>query len=126
MSNNDAPPQHISEQITEFKKQLTSYSKIYSKLPQFIYQNREIQDDMINYIYTSNSKLEGLLREIMEQEINGETFRRIAYYSSQFNSDPNNPPHHRCTCPHCNNNKQDNEEEEEGYYYDDPADEEED
>lgn len=124
MSNNDVPPQHISEQITEFKKQLTSYSKIYSKLPQFIYQNREIQDDMINYIYTSNSKLEGLLREIMEQEINGETFRRIAYYSSQLNpsSDPNNP-HQKCTCPHCNNKE---DEEEEGYYYDDPADEEED
>ena len=103
-------PQHISEQITEFNKQLKSYSKTYSKLPQFIYYSKDIQSETLGYIYELNSKLEGLLRQIQEEELNGETFKRISHEQQR-----------PCPCPYCNRNT----EEEEGYY-DDGTEEEED
>jgi hypothetical protein len=111
MSNNSDVPQHISEQVTEFNKQLKSYSKIYSKLPQFIYQSKDIQSETLGYVYELNSKLEGLLRQIMEEELNGETFRRISHEQKPY-----------CPCPYC---KRNDDEEEEGYY-DDGGEEEED
>ena len=116
MSDNDGVlPQHITEQIQIIKKQLNSHSKFYSKLPQFLYKNKSIQEDMLYDIYQRNSILEGLLREIMEQELNEETFRRVSHQSSSGN---NNNTHPHCTCPFCN--RSDDEDE---YYEEDEEEE---
>ena len=131
--SDSSPQQHITDQLAIYKKQLTSFSKTYYKysqeLPNFMYKNKMIQFDILNDLYEQSSQLQGLLREIIDDEVNGETLRQLASFSSNNSSSSSSDPNNRqkgCTCPHCNNNKQDNEEEEEGYYYDDPADEEED
>jgi len=114
MSDNDGVlPQHITEQIQIIKKQLNSHSKFYSKLPQFLYKNKSIQEDMLYDVYQRNSILEGLLREIIEQELNEETFRRVSHQSSSNNTQPH------CTCPFCN--RSDDEQDE--YYEEDEEEE---
>lgn len=110
MSNSEGAPQHISEQIELCKKQLNSHSKFYSKLPQFLYKNKMIQADMLNEIYERNSLLEGLLREMIELELNEETLRQV---SSSFDGHKSSTsPQPNCTCPYCNRNHEDD-------YYDD-------
>ena len=102
MSDSGEGIQHISEQINLCKKQLNSYSKFYSRLPQFIFKNKSIQNDMIYDIYVHNSKLEGLLREIIELELNEETFRQVSHLQQQQqHSYQQQQPN--CFCPHCNN-----------------------
>jgi hypothetical protein len=109
MSGNGVP-QHINEQLSKYKKTLNSYSKTYSKLSQFIYQNKVIQIDTLEYIYKVNSELEGLLREIIHEEINGETLRQVPHeYRPQ------------CSCQYCTKDRE--AEEEEGYYDEEEEDE---
>ena len=110
-------PQHITEQIELCKKQLHSHSKFYSKLPQFLYQNKMIQADTLNEIYERNSLLEGLLREMIELELNEETLRQV---SSSFDGhgQQQSGQHNKCTCPFCNRNPEEDE------YWDDGEEEE--
>ncbi len=108
-------PQHITEQIEICKKELRSYSNFYSKLPQFIHKNKSIQNDMLYDVYVNNSRLEGLLRDIMEQELNEETLRQV---SSSFDGHQTGQQHNKCTCPFCNRNPEEDE------YWDDGEEEE--
>lgn len=98
-------PQHITEQIELCKKELRSYSNFYSKLPQFIHKNKSIQEDMLYDIYINNSKLEGLLRDIMEQELNEETLRQVSSFGHNQVSDTQR----KCNCPFCNRNPEEDE-----------------
>jgi len=109
-------PQHITEQIEICKKQLHSHSNFYSRLPQFLYANKMIQADMLNEIYERNSLLEGLLREMIELELNEETLRQV---SSSFDGHQQQSTHNKCTCPFCNRNPEEDE------YWDDEGQEEE-
>ena len=111
-------PQHITEQIEICKKQLHSHSKFYSKLPQFLYANKMIQSDMLNEIYERNSLLEGLLREMIELELNEETLRQVSSSFDGHNHQTGQQSNHnKCTCPFCNRSQEDeywdDEEEEE-------------
>jgi len=105
MSNDNGAPQHITEQIELCKKELRSYSNFYSKLPQFIHKNKSIQEDMLYDIYINNSKLEGLLRDIMEQELNEETLRQVSSFGHNQVSDTQR----KCNCPFCNRNPEEDE-----------------
>jgi len=98
-------PQHITEQIELCKKQLSSHSKFYSKLPQFLYKNKTIQVDMLNEIYERNSLLEGLLREMIELELNEETLRQVSSFGHNQVSDTQR----KCNCPFCNRNPEEDE-----------------
>ena len=113
-------PQHITEQIEICKKQLHSHSNFYSRLPQFLYANKMIQADMLNEIYERNSLLEGLLREMIELELNEETLRQVSASSfdghNQHQQSSSN--HNKCTCPFCNRSQEDE-------YWDDEGEEEE-
>lgn len=84
------PVRHIDEQVEIFRKQLLSYSKTFhklsSELPLFIYKNRMIQSDILNDFYEQSSVLQGLLREIMDEDISGETIEST--YCRQCNNDP--------------------------------------
>lgn len=104
----DERPQHISEQVIKCKKQLSSFSKFYSKLPDFLYKNKTIQDDILVEAYEYNSRLEALLRQIMELELNEETFRQLSHEAQQSS----------CTCSHCTYFK-----DKEPYFEDDEEDE---
>ena len=115
-------PQHITEQIEICKKQLHSHSNFYSKLPQFLYANKMIQADMLNEIYERNSLLEGLLREMIELELNEETLRQVSssfdgHNGQQQQSSSSNQ--NKCTCPFCNRNPEEDE------YWDDEEEEDE-
>ncbi len=110
----EGAPEHITERIELCKKQLHSHSKFYSKLPQFLYKNKMIQSDMLNEIYERNSLLEGLLRDMIELELNEETLKQVSSFGHQQST---SQPNH-CTCPYCNRSNDedqywDDEEEEE-------------
>lgn len=82
-NSNEYEPQHITEQIDFYKKQLTSFSKtLYkfsSELPHFMFKTKMVQADILQDLYEQSSLLEGLLREIMDDEFNGDTLRPIHY-----------------------------------------------
>jgi hypothetical protein len=118
MSGGSEEPQHITEQIEICKKQLHSHSNFYSKLPQFLYKNKMIQSDMLNEIYERNSLLEGLLREMIELELNEETLRQVSSSSSFDGHNNQQSGQHKCTCPFCNRNP-----DEEEYWDDEKEDE---
>lgn len=74
--------ENISDQIIQIKKQFLSFSKFYARLIStgatgFISMDKETQDMVLHDVYVNNSKLEHLLRDIHENEINGETLKRI-------------------------------------------------
>jgi hypothetical protein len=106
-------PQHISEVIELCKKQLSYHSKFYSKLPEFLYKDRLVQADMLNDVYERNSQLEGLLREIIENELNEETLKQVSSFGHQYTQPNNNNNNQHCSCPFCNRNP-----EEDGYWDD--------
>jgi hypothetical protein len=106
-------PEHISEVIELCKKQLSSHSKFYSKLPQFLYRDKLVQADMLNEIYERNSLLEGLLREIMEQELNEETLRQVSSFGGHHHQSTTQPQPN-CTCPFCNRSQEDEYWDDEG------------
>ena len=114
----DEPAQHISEQVSIYKKHLNHFSKYLSKfsseLPDFIYKNKMVQSDLLNDLYERSSLLQGLLREIMEQELNAETFEQLVRLQSEEEDEQG---HSHCTCPHCKHDKED------GYYDDEEEDE---
>ena len=115
MSGGSEEPQHITEQIEICKKQLHSHSNFYSKLPQFLYANKMIQADMLNEIYERNSLLEGLLREMIELELNEETLRQVS--ASSFDGhgqQQQSSNHNKCTCPFCNRSQEDEYWDDEG------------
>ena len=66
---------HISEVIEDYKTELIGYSKDYSKivsdLQDFISKDKTVQQRMLQEIYERHSELEGLLRDIIEDDING-------------------------------------------------------
>ena len=72
----------ISEQIMNIKKQFLSFSKFYSKLINvgatgFMSMDKETQDLVLHDVYVNNSKLQRLLEDIYENEINRDTLTRI-------------------------------------------------
>lgn len=84
--------ENISDQIIEIKKQFLSFSKFYSKLIStgatgFISMDKETQDMVLHDVYVNNSELEHLLRDIHENEINGETLRKI-FHGGATETDP--------------------------------------
>lgn len=72
----------INEQLMNIKKQFLSFSKFYAKLINtgatgFMAMDKETQDMVLHDVYVNNSKLQRLLEDIHENEINGETLRRL-------------------------------------------------
>jgi hypothetical protein len=70
----------VEELLDNIKKHTLSFSKFYSKisnkeLSQFIHKDKETQSMILDTIYENNSKLEQLLREIIEYDVNAETLR---------------------------------------------------
>lgn len=67
--------QHISEVIDDYKTELNGYSKDYQKiilnLQNFLSKDKTDQQRMLEEIYGQHSELEGLLREIISEDING-------------------------------------------------------
>lgn len=74
--------ENLTEHIINIKKQFLSFSKFYSKLISlgssgFLSLDKETQDMVLHDVYSNNSRLEHLLRDIHENELNGETIRKI-------------------------------------------------
>lgn len=68
---------HIDDSRQYFKDRLTPFIKFYDKLanrelPQFMNKSSDIQTDTYNLLLVNNSELEQLLREIQEEELNGD------------------------------------------------------
>src|SRR5688500_11016572 len=100
---------NYAELLQDIKKHTLSFSKYYTKLgnseiSQFIYKDREIQSMMLEDIYKNHSRLEQLLREIMEYDINAETFSRYQQVNNN-GAGSEEEGHH-------NHQQQENEEDE--------------
>lgn len=70
----------VDELLDNIKKHTLSFSKYYirlgrSEISSFITKDRETQSMILEDIYSTNSKLEQLLREIYEYDVNAETLR---------------------------------------------------
>lgn len=68
---------HIEDSREYFKSRLTPFIKFYDKLankglPQFMNMTTDIQTDTYNLLLANNSELEQLIREIQEEELNGD------------------------------------------------------
>lgn len=73
--------EHIDDIREEYRKKLLPFIKFYSKLsstelPQFMNKDSELQTDIYNMLLVHNSELEELLRDIMEDELNGDSGSR--------------------------------------------------
>ena len=91
----------ISEQIINIKKQFLYFSKFYSKLINtgatgFMYMDKETQDMVLHDVYVNNSKLEYLLRDIHENELNGDNLRKI--FGARMSSDDSDNDDEGCDC----------------------------
>lgn len=68
---------HIDDSREYFKNRLTPFIKFYDKLankglPQFMNMTSDVQTDTYNLVLVNNSLLEQLIREIQEEELNGD------------------------------------------------------
>ena len=94
----------ISEQIMNIKKQFLYFSKFYAKLIStgatgFMSMDKETQDMVLHDVYVHNSKLQRLLEDIHENEINGDTLRQL--FKGKDNDD------NGCDCENDNGGKED-------------------
>lgn len=70
----------VEELLQDIKKQSLSFSKYYTKLgtseiSNFYKKDKETQSLMLDDIYSNHSRLEQLLRGIMEYDVNAETIK---------------------------------------------------
>ena len=68
--------EHIDDIREEYRKKLLPFIKFYDKLAnrelqQFMNRPEDIQVDIYNLVLTNNSLLEEILRNMMEEELNG-------------------------------------------------------